>query len=94
MESEGKRATVRASLVHSDGRQVFSTVFARDFDVPARGLLLVENVIASITGSQRDALGDLHDLQITFDVVAGEGAATIFLLTTENGSGATTIRQE
>lgn len=94
VESEGQSVKVRATLLYTDGRSVYSTNFSGDYEVAPRGLLFIDSLAGSILGTLRDTLGDLRNLQVTFEVVEGSGAATIFLLSTENGTGDTILRLE
>lgn len=53
----------------------------------AHRLLLVENATNSIIGPPREtAFGNLRNVQLLFQVVDGGGAATIFTLSTDNGT--------
>jgi len=90
VESQGSAARVRATLVYQDGRSVYATVVSRDYQLAARGILIVDDLVTSILGSH----GDLHNLQVTFQVVEGEGAVTAFVTTTDNATGQTAVRVE
>ena len=49
----------------------------------------------AIIGPERETtLGDLHDFQVEFRVVGGDGAVTVFAETFDNGSGDWVLRTE
>jgi hypothetical protein len=93
-ELAGASVTVRASLRGFGGGLVAGTV-ARDFDVGARSVVLIEDMARAILGSQRDTvLGDLRNLQLELRVVGGTGAATVFVMATDNASADPILRLE
>ena len=55
----------------------------------------VQNAANAIIGPSRETtLGSLHNIQLEFQVVGGEGAAAIFVTTTDNGSQDSSVRSE
>jgi Leucine-rich repeat (LRR) protein len=76
IESAGKSARIRATLVYQDGRSVYATVVSRDYAIAARGTVIVDDVVMSILGSRLE----LHNLQVTFQIIEGDGAVTPFLI--------------
>lgn len=94
VEAAGRDVRVRGTIQYHDGRSVVATTLSRTWDVSANASLVVGDVATAILGPLRPSNTDLHNLQITFDVVDGAGAAAIFLITTENATGDTSVRLE
>jgi hypothetical protein len=94
-EFAGRSVTVRATLHGIGGRLLAAASTSHDFVVSPSSVLLVNDMARAILGSRRDTLlGDLRNLQLELRVVAGEGAATVFVLTTDNGSNDPVLRLE
>jgi hypothetical protein len=95
LEMSGSTATVRATLLLADGKSPFSVTVSRDFVMGANQLVFVESLASALAAPFAQASwGDLHDLQIDFEVVAGNGAVTPFLLVTNSDTSDTMLRLE
>jgi hypothetical protein len=95
VETTGKPVRVRATMLFYDGKSLAATVRSRDFDVGGSEIRMLGNIARAIIGDARETtLGDIHDFQVEFRVVAGEGAVTIFTETFDNGSGDWVLRTE
>ncbi len=94
-EVAGSDITVRARLLAFDGKSLAGTSVSRDFKVGARHLIIVDDMARSILGEQREALfGEMRNLQLELRVVAGDGAASVFVITEDAGSGDPVLRME
>ena len=95
LEMSGSTATVRATLLLADGKSPFSVTVSRDLLMGANQLVFVESLASALAAPFAQASwGDLHDLQIDFEVVAGNGAVTPFLLVTNSDTSDTMLRLE
>ncbi|HEX7419312.1 MAG TPA: hypothetical protein VF505_05470, partial [Thermoanaerobaculia bacterium] len=95
VESGGAAATIRATLLLSDARSLFTTVISRDFALPPGGFTLVTDLVKSILGPSRDTrYGDLHNLQLELEVTDGSGSILPFVVVTDNTTGDATLRLE
>lgn len=97
LEAGGGSATVRVTLRYSFP---LATVQAfghssREFTLAPRQFLLVEDIGRAIIGAERETtLGDLHNMQVDFEVTSGTGAVGVFTVQRDNGSGDTILRVE
>ncbi|HXG58017.1 MAG TPA: hypothetical protein VNL91_03250, partial [Thermoanaerobaculia bacterium] len=95
VETSGGTVKVRATILVHDGRSITSAFVTREYTVGPRQLVLVDNMSASIIGPNRDeSFGALHNLQLRFEVVEGDGSAAIFVSSIDNQSGDEAIRFE
>ena len=95
VESGGAATTIRATLLLSDARSLFTTVISRDFALPPGGFTLVTDLVKSILGPSRDTqYGDLHNLQLELEVTDGAGSILPFVIVTDNTTGDATLRLE
>jgi len=97
VETTGSPVTVRVSVSFSDGRQLAGggTNAAHDYTMAANDFILVPGLVKSLLGDSRDSLyGDLHDVQVKFEVISGSGAIIPFTSSTDNGTGDTVLRTE
>lgn len=93
-ETSGAKTTIRATLLLSDARSLFTTVISRDFALDSNGFILVTDLVKSILGSLRSQYGDLHDLQLQLEVTEGAGSILPFVVTTDRASGDSSLRLE
>jgi Leucine-rich repeat (LRR) protein len=94
-EVTGSEVTVRARLLAFDGKSLAGTSVARDFKVGARQLVLLDDMARAILGSERETrFGEMRNLQLELRVVAGDGAASVFVISTDAGSGDPVLRME
>jgi hypothetical protein len=97
IETSGQGATVRISVFFSDGRQL-----AAGGPVASKSYVLVPNdfqqysgLVESIVGSSRETTyGDLHNVQVRFEVTGGSGSVVPFVTSADNGTGDTVLRTE
>lgn len=97
METFGEPVTVRVTLLYFDGRSLATSrqTRSRDFQLTAGQLLHVRNAANAILGASREtSLGSLHNIQLEFQIVAGDGAAAVFVTTTDNASRDSNVRLE
>jgi len=92
IETGGATTTVRATLLLSDARSLFTAIVSRDFQMSAGGFVYVNQLVQSILGPARSTYGDLHNLQLQLDVVDGSGSVLPFVMTTDNATGDTMLR--
>lgn len=89
-ETTGQSIVVRVTL-HlriSGTLAAASTEASRDLEVPPHGMLRFDDVVRAILGDGvADSIGDLRNLEMEFQVIDGEGAATPFVRIVEVGSG-------
>ncbi|HVT04275.1 MAG TPA: hypothetical protein VHL58_12985 [Thermoanaerobaculia bacterium] len=97
IETTGASATVRVSVSFADGLQLSGggTQASHDYQLAPNDFILVSGMVKSLLGDSRDSLfGDLHDVQIKFEVVSGAGGVIPFVSSTDNGTGDTVLRTE
>ena len=94
VETGGAATTIRATLLLSDARSLFTTVISRDFTLAPNGFTLVTELVKSVLGSTRAAYGDLHNLQLQVEVTDGGGSILPFVVVTDNTTGDQTLRLE
>ncbi|MDX1583759.1 MAG: hypothetical protein R3338_09190, partial [Thermoanaerobaculia bacterium] len=92
-EFSGRHVTVRATLRGIGGGILAGTLIFRDFYIPPHSLAMFDDMARTILGSERESrLGDLRNLQLELSVIEGEGAASVFVMTTDNGTGDPILR--
>jgi hypothetical protein len=97
IEATGQSATVRVTLRYTfvAGATVSSqAVSSHDFVVGPNQVMTISDLARSIIGAQRDAFGDLRNMQVDVDVVGGSGKVLPFMETIDNGSGDIAVRAE
>jgi Leucine-rich repeat (LRR) protein len=92
VETAGEPVTVRARLYLDQGRSLVAAVLFRDFQIARGQQLVMDNLVRSILGPSRESLGELHNIQVQFEIVQGNGAIVPFVIVTDNGTGDTTLR--
>jgi Leucine-rich repeat (LRR) protein len=91
VETSGASVKVRASVKLADGR--VASVLHRDIAVGANSAVAFDDLAAELYGPSRGEV-DLHDLQVDFEVVEGNGAAVVYLTSTDNATGDMNVRVE
>lgn len=95
VESSGNAATIRATMLLSDGRSPFNVVVSRDFKLAAAQVVVYDSILAAVSAQLTGiSFADVHDLQLELRVVDGPGAVTPFLVVTDPNTGASMIRME
>ncbi|HSP13546.1 MAG TPA: hypothetical protein VLV78_02205 [Thermoanaerobaculia bacterium] len=97
LETAGQSATVRVKIWYTfpAGALVSAqTVSSRDFAVAPSQALVITNLARSIIGPQREAFGDLRDMQLDVEVIDGAGRVLPFLESIDNGSRDLLVRSE
>ena len=95
VETGGAATTIRATLLLSDARSLFTTVISKDFRLDAGGFIFVNNLVKSILGATRDTqYGDLHNLQLQLEVTEGAGSILAFVTVTDTATGDAILRLE
>jgi hypothetical protein len=95
VEIAGAPVTIRARILLDTGRSLVTQIIGRDFTLAAGQQMFSDNMVRAIVGDSRETgLGDLHNLQIQFEVVSGNGAVVPFVIETDNGSGDQLMRLE
>jgi hypothetical protein len=94
IETAGKSAKVRITVVFPDLGQLASTtrVASFDFDLQPRDALLVLDLSDRIAAIR--PVGDLRNVQLQFQVLSGDGAVTVFTSSADNGSQDALLRIE
>lgn len=97
LETSGSSVTVRATLrfTYPAGLKVQGVGTAtKDYPLTANQFMQINGIAADILGSGREALGDLRDLEIDFQVVSGTGAVAVYTSSTDNGTGDVILRTQ
>ena len=97
IDPTGQPATVRVTLWYSlsAGVAVSSqAVSSREFTVGANQMLLISDLARTVIGPQRDAYGDLRDMQVDVDVISGAGRILPFIESVDNGTGDPVVRSD
>jgi hypothetical protein len=95
VETAGASVTVRARVLLDAGRTLTTQVIGRDFVLAPGQQLYADNMVRSIVGDSREtSLGELHNLQLQFEIVSGQGAVVPYVIETDNGSGDQLLRLE
>lgn len=95
VETAGQPVTVRATIRFTSGAQnsAAQAIASANFPLAPRQFLLVNNIANSILGAAtRATLGDLSNMQLDFEVIAGSGAVIVFTSTLDNGTGDSILR--
>jgi uncharacterized repeat protein (TIGR01451 family) len=91
IETAGGTATVRLTLSLADG----TVLGSKSVDLQPRQFLSLPRAAASILGADRDeTFGDLHDVDVRFDVVGGTGAVIPFASSVESSTNDFAVRVE
>lgn len=97
IETSGQTATVRATMRYSISRGTVTAkaIGTKEWVLQPRQFLLLQNMGTEILGSSRNTnFGDLHNVQVDFEVVAGDGSVVVFTSSTDNGTNDTLLRTE
>jgi len=97
IETSGQSATVRVSVWYtlSAGVAVSAqTVASKEFTVDANQMLLISDLARSVIGPQRDAFGDLRNMQVDVEVIGGSGRVLPYIESIDNGTGDPVIRAD
>ncbi|HEY6842910.1 MAG TPA: hypothetical protein VI391_01990, partial [Thermoanaerobaculia bacterium] len=97
IETSGQSATVRVTLTYTfiAGATVSSVgVSSRDFTVGGNEMITISDLARAVIGGQRDAFGDLRNMQVDVDVAGGSGKVLPFIESIDNGSGDMMVRAE
>jgi hypothetical protein len=97
IETAGQSATVRVTLRYNfvAGSTVSSqAVSSKDFALGPNQVLTIADLGRAIIGSQRDAFGDLRNMQVDIDVTDGGGKVLPFMESIDNASGDIAMRAE
>ena len=96
IETAGQSATVRVTLRYNfiAGATVSSQgVSSRDFSIGANQMLTIADLARSIIGAQRDAFGDLRNMQVDVDVTDGSGRLLPFIESVDNATARDFVRR-
>jgi hypothetical protein len=69
-------------------------VSSADFALSPRQFVMFSSITSAVLRERRFDFGDLHDIQVDFEVISGNGNALVFVTTTENGTNDTSLRLE
>ncbi len=97
IETAAENATVRVTLRYNfvAGSTVSAHgISSRDFSMGPNQMLTIADLARSIIGAQRDAFGDLRNMQVDVDVIDGSGKVLPFLEAMDNASGDIMVRAE
>jgi hypothetical protein len=67
---------------------------ARDFSLSGGQAILISNLARTMIGSQRDALGDLRNMQVDITVIDGGGSVIPVIEAVDNASGDIVVRTD
>jgi len=98
IEAAGASLTVRVTLRYAatvpGGLANVRAVASKEYSLTPRGAIVVNDLGRALFGAGRDSIGDLHNLQLDFDVVSGAGAVVPYVISIDNGSSDQIIRLE
>ena len=97
IETAGQSATVRVTLRYTfvAGALVSSqAVSSREFAMGPNQMLTIADLARAVIGPQRDAFGDLRNMQVDIDVIDGSGKVLSFMQATDNASGDIAVRAD
>jgi len=97
IETSGQTATVRATMRYSISRGTVTAkaIGTKEWVLQPRQFLLLQNIGSEILGPSRNTnFGDLHNVQVDFEVVDGDGSVVVFTSSTDNGTNDTLLRTE
>ena len=97
IETAGQTATVRATMRYSISRATVTAkaIGTKEWTLAPRQFLLLQNIGTEILGPSRNTnFGDLHNVQVDFEVVGGDGSVVVFTSSTDNGTNDTLLRTE
>ncbi|MGK2860228.1 MAG: hypothetical protein ACSLFQ_23780 [Thermoanaerobaculia bacterium] len=88
--------TVEVSVSFSDGAQLAAggSNGSQTYTLSAKQYLQMNGLLTQILGDSRSDYGDLHNIQVKFTVISGDGRVIPFITTTDNGTGDTALRTE
>jgi hypothetical protein len=87
------RVTIRFSFVAGSTVAAVGSA-SKVYDLAPNQFMQINGMTADILGAGRSSIGDLHGVAADFQVVSGTGAVTIFLSSTDNGTGDSILRTE
>jgi hypothetical protein len=93
-EVAGSPVTVRATLNYSIPSSLVTQIGSASavFEVEPRQLMFLNRISQAVLGDFRGAFGDLRNLQLDLEVLAGEGRIVAFTSTIDNGTGDSILR--
>ncbi|HVT02641.1 MAG TPA: hypothetical protein VHL58_04610 [Thermoanaerobaculia bacterium] len=97
VETTRNPATVRVSVFFSDGKQLAQggPVASQTYSLAPNEFRQLSGLVKSIVGDSRETMyGDLHNVQVRFEIISGTGAVVPFVTSTDNGTGDTVLRTE
>jgi hypothetical protein len=97
IESNNQTATVRVTLRYTfiAGATVSANaVSSKEYSVAASQFLVINDLARDVIGSQRDAFGDLHNMELDIEVSGGSGRVLPYLHTIDKGSGDMVVRTD
>lgn len=97
IESSNQTATVRVTLRYTfiAGATVSANaVSSKEYAIAASQFLVINDLARDIIGSQRDAFGDLHNMELDIEVSGGSGRVLPYLQSIDRGSGDMVVRTE
>jgi len=94
LETSGKPATVRLSVLFFDGRGLAAGQVAaqKEYQLAANEWRQISLAVSDILGDGRAIYGDLDNVQIKAEVTQGDGRVTFYATQTDNGTGDTVLR--
>lgn len=87
------KVTIRFQFVASSTLAATGTA-SKVYDLAPNQFMQINGLTSDILGAGRSAIGDLHGVEATFQVVSGNGAVTVFISSTDNGSSDSILRTE
>jgi hypothetical protein len=97
LETGGSSARVRATLritFPAGSKLQGAGTASKDFDLAPNQFMQINGLAASILGPDRESLGDLRGIAVDFQIIAGDGAVSIFTSSVDNGTGDSILRTE
>ncbi len=97
IEALGDTAQVRVTVRFTFSAGTSTTADAaafHDFNLSANQPMMINDLARTIIGPQRDALGDLRNMQVDVTMVDGDGGVIPVIESIDNGSGDIVVRNE
>ncbi|MGA7616777.1 MAG: hypothetical protein WBX15_16510 [Thermoanaerobaculia bacterium] len=97
IETAGAPATVQATLYFSypaGSRTTAHGSISKSYQLNPHEFRQLNNIAKEILGDVRSQLGDLQNLEVEFAVTGGDGAVSVYVSSTDNGTGDSSLRTE
>jgi hypothetical protein len=97
VETVGEPVTIRVVVRFAVPQTLVSAIVekSRTYDLAPNQFLLIGNLVRTILGASEDEIvGDLSNVDVRFEHIAGTGRAAVFTSSVDNGTGDSILRVE